>query len=215
MSEKIQGRVEYINEREGKYGPMFSIKVDGTNYGVGKYPPRGVVEGDMVEFDVTYNGNWPNVARGTLRKVEGAASAPPRRQTSGGKPSSPKANSFDARQDVISKQAALNTALAFLELAGKHETIPVPKNKNQGYGYLRTLWMQEAAKLYELNTGNEWEMPEDVEDVEEEAPKPVRKATKKAATKKTAVRRKPAPEPEEEFEDDELPDFDLEDDPWE
>lgn len=196
MAEKIQGRVEYINEREGRYGKMYSIKVDGTNYGVGKYPPRGIEQGDTVEFDVEYNGNWPNVARGTLRKVEGSSAPPPSKNA----PMKVKANSYDDRQTVISKQAALNTALEFLKFAHAAEKLPVPAAKNQGYGYLRTLWMEEAAKLYELNTGEVWEMPE--EDIEEEAPKPARKkATKKAA--------KPEPEPEieDEFEDDELPDW--------
>lgn len=196
MAEKIQGRVEYINEREGRYGKMYSIKVDGTNYGVGKYPPRGIEQGDTVEFDVEYNGNWPNVARGTLRKVEGSSAPPPSKSA----PMRVKASSYDDRQTVISKQAALNTALEFLKFAHAAEKLPVPAAKNQGYGYLRTLWMEEAAKLYELNTGEVWEMPE--EDIEEEAPKPARKkATKKAA--------KPEPEPEieDEFEDDELPDW--------
>lgn len=195
MADKIQGRVDYINERETKFGTMYSIKVGGTNYGVGKFAPRGIAQGDMVEFDVEYNGNWPNVARGTLRKAEGSAPAQAGPPT---KAAPMKVNSYDDRQTVISKQAALNTALAFLEFAHKAEKLPIPAAKNQGFGYLRTLWLEEAAKLYELNTGEEWELPE--EDIEEEAPKPVRKK---------AVKKAPKPEPEEEeFEDDELPDWD-------
>lgn len=194
MSDKIQGRVDYINERDTRVGKMYSIKVGGTNYGVGKYPPRGIAEGDMVEFGVEYNGNYANVARGSLRKVEGSSAPPASPQASSGPQ---KVGAFDQRQNIISKQAALNTALAFLEFAHKAEKLPVPAAKNQGFGYLRTLWMEEAAKLYELNTGEVWEMEE--EDIEEEAPRPVRK---KAAAKKAASR--PDPE-EEEFEDDELP----------
>lgn len=202
MSDKIQGRVDYINERDTRVGKMYSIKVGGTNYGVGKYPPRGISEGDMVEFGVSWNGNYANVERGTLRKVEGST-APPAAPAARGGGGPQKVGSYDDRQTVISKQAALNTALGFLEFALKAEKLPVPAAKNQGFGYLRTLWMEEAAKLYELNTGEVWEMPED--DIEEEAPRPVRK---KAAAKKAA--RKPEPEEfeEEGFEDDELPSWD-------
>ena len=200
MSDKIQGRVDYINERDTKIGKMYSIKVGGTNYGVGKYPPRGIEQGDMVEFGISWNGNFPNVERGTLRKAEGDT-APPSKAPAG-RAGPQKVNSYDDRQTVISKQAALNTALSFLELALKAEKLPVPAAKNQGFGYLRTLWMEEAAKLYELNTGEEWEMPE--EDIEEEAPRP----TRKKATKKAAKKQAPEPEEdedEEEFEDDDLP----------
>lgn len=197
MADKIQGKIQYLNEKEGKFGTMYSIKVDGTNYGIGKYPPRGVEQGDTVEFEVEYNGNWPNVARGTLRKIEGAPAASPP-ATSGGTTAPAKAAWAGGRnadtQDIISKQAALNTALGFLEFALKNETLPVPKAKNAGYGYLKTIWFKEAAELYELNTGKVWEMPDN--DVAAEAPKPV----KKAATKKAA----PAPEVEEDegFGDD-------------
>lgn len=200
MSDKIQGRVDYINERDTKVGKMYSIKVGGTNYGVGKYPPRGIEQGDMVEFGVSWNGNYANVERGTLRKAEGGSAPPP--SAPAGRSGPQKVNSYDDRQTVISKQAALNTALSFLELALKAEKLPVPAAKNQGFGYLRTLWMEEAAKLYELNTGEEWEMPE--EDIEEEAPRP----TRKKATKKAAKKQAPEPEEdedEEEFEDDDLP----------
>lgn len=202
MSDKIQGRVDYINERDTRVGKMYSIKVGGTNYGVGKYPPRGIEQGDMVEFGVSWNGNFANVERGTLRKAEGST-APPSAPAARGGGGPQKVGSFDDRQTVISKQAALNTALGFLEFALKAEKLPVPAAKNQGFGYLRTLWMEEAAKLYELNTGEVWEMPED--DIEEEAPRPVRK---KAAAKKVARKPEPEEHEEEEFEDDELPSWD-------
>lgn len=198
MADKISGKIQYLNERDGSYGKMYSIKVDGTNYGLkGKFPPRGIDAGDYVEFEVEYKGNYKNVAQGTLRKIEGAEASATTTSAPAKQAAFNKASSFDDRQDVISKQAALNTALAFLEFAHKNETLPVPKQKNAGYGYLKTVWMQEAAELYQLNTGKVWEMPE--EDVEEEAPKPV----KKAAAKKSPP---PAPvEDSDEWEDDDIP----------
>lgn len=202
MAEKVQGVIQYLNEREGKYGKSYNVRIDGELYFLqGKYPPRGIEQGDMVELEWNYKGNYKIVEKGSLRKIEGGATPPPSSRNS----SAPqRVSAFDDRQDVISKQAALNTALAFLEFAHKAEKLPVPAAKNQGFGYLRTLWMEEAAKLYELNTGKVWEMPE--EDIEEEAPKPVRKRAAKKAPK-------PEPEPEEapwegEFEDDELPEWD-------
>lgn len=193
MADKISGKIQYLNERDTKVGKMYSIKVDGTNYGVGKYPPRGVGQGDVVEFEVEYNGNYPNVARGTLRKVEGA-SAPPAAAPAT-KAAYKAANSYDDRQDVISKQAALNTALAFLEFAKANDKLPVPAAKGAGYGYLKTVWLQEAAALYELNTGKVWDMPES--DVEEAPPKPAKKVAKKAP---------PVEETEEEGFDDTVDD---------
>lgn len=178
MADKIVGKVQYINEKEGKYGPMFSIKVDGTNYGVGKFAPRGIDQGDTVEFEVEYNGNYPNVAKGSLRKVEGAKASAPSAQADTRKAFT-KATSNDDRQVIISKQAALNTALEFIKFAKDNETLPVPKTKNEGYGYLKTLWLKEAAALFELNTGEVWELPET--DVEEAAPKPAKKAAAKKA----------------------------------
>lgn len=178
MADKISGKIQYLNERDGKYGKSYNIKVDGTTYYLkGKYPPRGIDAGDFVEFEVEYNGNYPNVAQGTLRKVEGV-SAPPPSAAPATKAAYKAANSYDDRQDVISKQAALNTALAFLEFAKANDKLPVPAAKGAGYGYLKTVWLQEAAALYELNTGKVWELPET--DVEEAPPKPAKKTAKKA-----------------------------------
>ena len=190
MADKISGKIEYLNENKNGF---YNIKVGGEYYSIGKYAPRGIGQGDNVEFEIEYNGNFKNVAKGTLRKLE-ASVAPP---TSTSK-SFKAASSFDDRQDVISKQAALNTALAFLEFAKANETLPVPKQKNAGYGYLKTIWLKEAAELYELNTGKVWDLPE--ENVEEEAPRPVKKAAKKA----------PPAQQEEDYDEDQLPD----DDQW-
>lgn len=191
MSDKVQGRVEFVNKNNSGY---YNLKIDGEYYGAGKFAPRGVEQGDMVEFEVEYNGNYKNIARGSLRKVEGS-SAPPAPRGSGPKQYS-KGGGFDERQDVISKQAALNTALEFLRFAKESETIPVPKTKNAGFGYLKQLWLEEASFLYNLNTGKEWDVSEAVA-VDDEAPKPAKKAAKKAAP--------PPPAEEDEWEDDDIP----------
>lgn len=191
MAEKIVGRVEFINQNKGGF---YALKIDGTYYGVGKYPPRGIEQGDVVEFEVEYNGNFKNVARGTLRKADASAAPAPE-----AKKAWSKASSFDDRQDVISKQAALNTALEFLRFAKENETLPVPKTKNQGYGYLKQLWLEEASFLYGLNTGKDWDISGAVL-VDTEAPKPAKKTAKKAA---------PPPPPVEEEWDDEFPEDDI------
>ncbi len=205
MADKISGKIQYLNERDGQYGKSYNIKVDGTTYYLkGKFPPRGIDAGDFVEFEVEMKGNYPTVVTGTLRKTDTPASA--KAQPPATKAAFTKTGGFDAdRQDIISKQAALNTALEFLKFAHANETLPVPKQKNAGFGYLKTIWLQEAAALFELNTGKTWELPE--QSVEEEAPKPVKKAAKKAAPPATLA---------DDFEDDELPDFggEAEDDAW-
>lgn len=196
MAEKITGKIQYINEKDGNYGKSYNLKIDGETYYLqGKFPPRGIDAGDVVELEWNYKGNYKIVEKGSLRKTEAKVSPPTKAEAK----TFQKATSYDDRQQVISKQAALNTALEFLKFAKENETLPVPKQKNAGYGYLYDLWLDEAAKLYELNTGDKWEMPE--RDVEEEAPKPVKKATKKAAP--------PAPVEEDEgdewIDDDDIP----------
>lgn len=197
MAEKITGKIQYINEKDGTYGKSYNLKIENETYYLqGKFPPRGINAGDVVELEWNYKGNFKIVEKGSLRKVEASVAPPTKAEAK----TFQKASSYDDRQQVISKQAALNTALEFLKFAKDNETLPVPKQKNAGYGYLYDLWLEEAAKLYALNTGETWDMPE--RDVEEEAPKPV----KKAAAKKAAP---PAPVDEDDGDewDDELPDF--------
>lgn len=207
MAEKISGKIQYLNEKDGQWGKSYNVKIDGETYYLqGKFPPRGIDAGDTVELEWAYKGNFKIVEKNSLRKLEGGV-APPTQPSTGGTsaPARPAAaptkagNYNDDRDKRITKMASLNTSLEFLKFAKENDTLPVPKAKNAGYGYLYDLWLDEAAKLYELNTGEKWELPQF--DVEAEAPKHTKKATKRAAP--------PAPPAEDEWDDGEFRDDDI------
>lgn len=182
---QIQGYVQEIRTKTTKIGPMYDLVVNGDSYGVGKYAPRDINKGDYVEFVMEQNGNFRNVGRGTLRKLEASAGAVP--QAAPVRQAVP--SSFDDRQIVISKQAALNTAIAFVEMAVKAGALSLPEGKAKGYGVLEQAVFEQAAKFHLFSTGTKVEIP----DASEGAKTPAKRTAKAAA-----------PE-DSEWEDDELP----------
>lgn len=81
---KATGQVWKIFERAGKYGKMYSIKLDGDDnfYGCKSKDPRkewGIDEGDMVEFEYSMNAKGYTDVDGAVAKVEAAPEegAPP------------------------------------------------------------------------------------------------------------------------------------------
>ena len=57
---KITGVVEALSSKNTDYGEMWSAKVGGVKYGMGKFKPKFGV-GDNISFSVTYNGKYANV----------------------------------------------------------------------------------------------------------------------------------------------------------
>lgn len=166
---KISGIVEEIVSRNGYY----DLKINGKRYGNGKYAPRDVKQGDFVEFEYEskQNGQYTNyyVKPRTLRKAEGStpAKAPEGAQesatTSGyAQPVKREYVAFDERQDIISRQAALNTALQFCTLASSHGAVDFPKSAkpSERLTLVRAWLLDEASRFYNLSTGRKWEMPE-------------------------------------------------------
>lgn len=181
---QVQGYLEDIKEKQTKVGAMYDLKVNGDYYGIGKYPPRDAKAGDYVEFVMEQNGNFRNVGRGTLRVIpapagasRAAPSAPTKQSTGGG---------WDERQATISKQAALNTAIAFVTLATANDTIKLPATKGDQLGVLEAAVFEYAAKFHEFSTGVAVELP--------------------AVEPKPKARKKKAAEPDDEFEDSEWDD---------
>lgn len=73
MSDFVGGIVKRITEKQGKFGPMFSIQLqhdDGSEqwYGFGKFPPK-FGEGSDIEFGVTWNGQYANADFKTVKVV--------------------------------------------------------------------------------------------------------------------------------------------------
>lgn len=168
MSPPISGQVQAIIERQTKFGPMYDLQVNGKKYGHGKFAPRGIQQGDFVTFevDVKQNGQYTNynVRSGTLRKDEGGTSASPQQTSAPSNTAKPAFNGggFDARQETISKQAALNTALSFANLANAAGAIPhLAKAKEADkMGLLQAVVLEYAGMFYNLSTGNTWDLPE-------------------------------------------------------
>jgi hypothetical protein len=150
---QISGIVETVNSKEGQYGTMWSVKVNGEWFGAGKYMPK-CREGDNVTFDFTFKGNYKNMDTKTLKATTSGSSAaatiagaaPP---TTGG------GGYVDNRQEVISKQAALNSAIAFMQLLHAEGGIPLAATVKGGKreGALRELLQQYTCEFYEQATG--------------------------------------------------------------
>jgi hypothetical protein len=126
MTEIIKGKVNRITERETQYGTMYNLDVAGNQIGIGKYPPK-VAEGDYVKVPIERKGNYLNLAKGgRIEKIkpDEVPSSPPA-ASAGGKSYTP--YNDDKRQEVISRQAARNSALTFLGQLLAAEAIAFPK----------------------------------------------------------------------------------------
>lgn len=194
---QVTGIVENIAERTTRIGPMYDVIVNGKKYGSGKYAPRGIKAGDFVSFevDVKQNGQYTNydIRKGTIRIEEGT---PPAKQEAAPKTTAKTyGSSFggDNRQEVISKQAALNTALTFCNLAASQGAIPMPKGvkETDKLAIIHSWVLDTAASFYALSTGNKWDLPAAAPATPQKPAAPAKKAAKATA--------------EMEFEDDDIP----------
>lgn len=66
------GVIEDIASRETSYGTMWDVHVNGQRFGCGKIKPK-FEKGECVKFRITRNGNFQNVAPGSMEKHEGNA----------------------------------------------------------------------------------------------------------------------------------------------
>ena len=190
---KVVGTIQDISSRGvSNNRTAYGIVIDGQNYSVGLYAPRGVAVGDNVEFEVEVNGQYRNVAKGTLRKSYGAPAtgAAPAAPISASMVYTPKPFVSDTdRQSIISKQAALNTAISYVNVLLETESVPLPKTAADRLAFIESLVFDSTAKFHKFSTGNDVEIPEHVGTA----------GQKKAAAKKAAAEE---PVAEEEFVDD-------------
>lgn len=208
---KVVGVIQDISSRTVSGNrTMYDIVVDGNKYGAGMYAPRGVAVGDTVEFEAEINGQYKNVGRGSLRKVYVAPGAAlgsaqnamvgpqvvaSQRETAGfvGTPK-PFVSDSD-RQGIISRQAALNTGLTYVNILLENEAVPLPAKPADRLAFIQSLVFDATARFHKFSTGNDVEIPEDVGVVPQ----------KKAAAKKTAAAE--SEEGGDEFQDDQVPIF--------
>lgn len=164
----VTGIIQQIKTKKvgARQTTAYDINVNGQWFGYGFYAPKAS-EGDYVTFEATQNGNFHNVERGTLK----VGKAPPEEAKQAMQTNVRQAvGSYDARQDAISRQAASNTAIAWLTLLHAAGALPVATSKSKGSQQeaLDVIRREYEKEFYESNTGNEWKniRPGKSEDVE-------------------------------------------------
>lgn len=150
----VKGYIKFIDPRETSVGTMYDVNVDGVKYGAGKFAPKAAV-GDYVEITYSENGRFKNIDKNGLKVLPAPANG-------GGKPSaSGSSPGYDSRQEVISKQAASNTAIAWLDILIKADALPVVKAaKDKKADLMDALRLKYTAEFYQLATGNELQLEE-------------------------------------------------------
>lgn len=129
----VQGAVERISEKQGKFGLQIGVKVNETWYDVKKR--GGMQEGDFVEFQATQNerGFW-KITDGSLKAVDAPAdvSKAVGTRTSSNTGTGGKGQTFsnDGRQDSIIYQSSRKDALEFVNLLFHASVIDLGKSKN-------------------------------------------------------------------------------------
>lgn len=120
-----------IETKETKAGTMTDFTFsDGNKIGAGKFPPKFAKEGEYYSYEFSQNGNFKNLVAGSFKQLDKPAgvSAPTA-------PAAAPAKSWGkdpATQDTISRQAAANTALAFVKLLHDTDSLPVAKTAKAG-----------------------------------------------------------------------------------
>lgn len=133
--DKITGVAEYINTRATSFGTMYSLKVNGTNYSLGKTDPTAkfqIVKGDAVEFTAEQNakGYWD--IKGPVKKLTGAVGVERPAAAAAVAASNSYRAADDNKQKTISRQAARNTAVQFMTLLHNAGALPVAKAGGKG-----------------------------------------------------------------------------------
>lgn len=151
----------YLNEIKGEktkqgFGPYFKLVVDGKFYETGsKFPPKGVAQGDYITFETAQNARgYETIVQGSVSKTDAPAGLTPAASAAAAGPD---------RQDIISRQAAFNTAISFVGMLAANGGVPEGKTTTAAAKAekLEALVLSYMPKFYRWSTGNEFELPED------------------------------------------------------
>lgn len=154
MANEITGIVQSIIETQRGANRMADIVVAGEKYGAGLVKFLKAKEGDYVKFTLNEERGYKNVERGTLMVGKGAPPAAAVAAAAATKENVAKAVSgFDARQDAISRQAASNTAIAYMTLLASQDALPKAKTKGTAASTLDAVREEYERVFYERNTG--------------------------------------------------------------
>lgn len=154
-----QAYLTKIEARQTKVGTMYDLHFsDGNKVGAGRFMPKGATEGEYYQYEFDMNGNFKNLRSGSLSKLDKPAGVTP--------PTAPRTGSsgnFDERQDTISKQAALNSAIAFASLAQAADALPIgAKNlaPAKRLDALTSVINELTSRFYHQATGKTFVIPE-------------------------------------------------------
>lgn len=152
-----QGFIDRIDAKETQFGKMYDVVIGGTKYGVGKFPPKGVAAGDYVQYEPVQKGNYWNIAPGSLSKLPQPAGVTPAPAARAAAPMAP-----DRRQETISKQAALNSALSFLNILVASDALPGGKalKADKKADMLLAVLEEYTGRFYHQSTGETFEFPD-------------------------------------------------------
>lgn len=153
----VSGIIQEIKQTprivQGQSKIAYDLIVGGQKYSAGFFAPKCNV-GDYVTFEEEDRNGFKNVAPRTLK----VGKAPPGAVAEAAKAVASGTGSFDKRQDAISRQAASNTAIAFMNLLASQEALPVPASKSKGdkQAAIEALLVGYEQRFYEANTGVTW-----------------------------------------------------------
>lgn len=117
----FKGKVTAIPQSNTSFGVMYNVEVAGKKYGFGKYPPKFSV-GDYIEFEADLSGRFPKMDYKSVKVVPEPAGEPA--PAARGNYASKSYGNDDKRQEVISRQAARNSAIAALALLNSLDALP-------------------------------------------------------------------------------------------
>ena len=122
-----QGVVEAVSKNKADF---YSIKLPDAWYGTGSKNDPGLRQGDVVKFEWEANGNFRNIKKGTLTKVEGAAPVGN---------SQPRGFGDDARQKSIIYQSSRKDAIEIVKAAQSAGCLALPAKKGDAFEALLAL----------------------------------------------------------------------------
>lgn len=146
-----------IQTKQTSVGPMYDLVFDnGDKVGAGKFMPKGATAGKYYSYEIKMNGQYKNLAPGSLKEV----AAPP--ASSMNVAAARPTFSSDARQELISKQAAFNTAIAFTKILQDADALPIPASvkKDKRADLIEAIVLNYASRFYYRSTGEEMNCPE-------------------------------------------------------
>lgn len=155
-----------VQTKQTKIGLMYDLVFDnGDKVGAGKYQPKNASPGKYYSYEINVNGNFKNLAPGSLREVAAPPASSP--QTSAA-PARSSSSGFDTRQDTISKQAAFNTALSLVKILQDADALPIAASvkKDKKADTIEAIVLDYAAKFYKRATGNVMDLGEEQDAVD-------------------------------------------------